>query len=271
MENSGCHTLYRMLSLVHLDTILQVQLMVEQLGFEWHMNCNYVETRSSDKIVRLWDVQNGECIRIFIGYRSMILSLAMSPDGRYMASSDEDGSIMMWDISNGRCVPPLVGHTSCVWSLAFSCEGSLLASGSTDSTVKLWDVNTSVKTPKTEDKVVHIVLGQNYEMERPLAPRTLRVYSPYWLMIARCPPLTFRLVDMSTKKAKQNPFYVNYVSSFISYVFLRMVDWVSLLMMRTRTAYASLYNQKQPPIQIIQTKDRSIVWALLKLGFLEKD
>ncbi|KAL7609935.1 hypothetical protein Lser_V15G10156 [Lactuca serriola] len=55
-------------------------------------------------------------------------------------------------------------------------------------------------------RVVHIVLEQNYEMERPLAPRTLRVYSPYWLTIARCPPLTFRLVDMSAKKAKRNPF-----------------------------------------------------------------
>ncbi|XP_052625999.1 uncharacterized protein LOC128133031 [Lactuca sativa] len=43
-------------------------------------------------------------------------------------------------------------------------------------------------------------------MEWPLAPRALRVYSPYWLTIARCPPLTFRLVDMSAKKAKRNPF-----------------------------------------------------------------
>lgn len=49
----------------------------------------------------------------------MILSLAMSPDGRYMASGDEDGAIMMWDLASGRCITPLVGHTSCVWTLAF--------------------------------------------------------------------------------------------------------------------------------------------------------
>ena len=86
---------------------------------QWHANCNYIATGSSDKTVRLWDVQSGECVRIFIGHRSMILSLAMSPDGRYMASGDEDGAIMMWDLSSGRCVMPLIGHTSCVWTLAF--------------------------------------------------------------------------------------------------------------------------------------------------------
>lgn len=86
---------------------------------QWHANCNYIATGSSDKTVRLWDVQSGECVRIFIGHRGMILSLAMSPDGRYMASGDEDGTIMMWDLSSGRCVTPLMGHTTCVWTLAF--------------------------------------------------------------------------------------------------------------------------------------------------------
>ncbi|GJX33564.1 pleckstrin domain superfamily protein [Tanacetum coccineum] len=55
-------------------------------------------------------------------------------------------------------------------------------------------------------RVVHLVLEQNFENERPLAPKILRVYSPYWLTIARCPPLTIRLVDMSSKVTKSNVF-----------------------------------------------------------------
>lgn len=86
---------------------------------QWHPNCNYIATGSSDKTVRMWDVSSGECVRIFIGHRSMILSLAISPEGRYMASGDEDGTIMLWDLATGRCLTPLMGHTSCVWTLAF--------------------------------------------------------------------------------------------------------------------------------------------------------
>lgn len=52
--------------------------------------------------------------------------------------------------------------------------------------------------------MVHVVLEQNFEIERPLAPKILRIYSPYWLTVARCPPLAFRLVDISSRKTKQN-------------------------------------------------------------------
>ncbi|MFS8029949.1 putative vacuolar protein sorting-associated protein [Helianthus anomalus] len=51
-------------------------------------------------------------------------------------------------------------------------------------------------------RVVHVVLEQNFEIERPLAPKILRIYTPYWLTVARCPPLAFRLVDISSKKTK---------------------------------------------------------------------
>ncbi|CAN6539496.1 unnamed protein product [Malus baccata var. baccata] len=71
-----------------MDRIQPLRIMAGHLSdvdcVQWHVNCNYIATGSSDKTVRLWDVQTGECVRIFIGHRSMVLSLAMSPDGRYM-------------------------------------------------------------------------------------------------------------------------------------------------------------------------------------------
>ncbi|XP_051144600.1 uncharacterized protein LOC127260739 isoform X2 [Andrographis paniculata] len=54
-------------------------------------------------------------------------------------------------------------------------------------------------------RIVQIVLEQNSTDERPLQPKVIKVYSPYWVGIARCPPLSFRLVDMSSRKSKTNP------------------------------------------------------------------
>ncbi|XP_022875485.1 uncharacterized protein LOC111393931 isoform X1 [Olea europaea var. sylvestris] len=51
-------------------------------------------------------------------------------------------------------------------------------------------------------RIVQIVLEQSPTKERPLQARIIKVYSPCWLAIARCPPLSFRLVDMGVRKSK---------------------------------------------------------------------
>lgn len=49
-------------------------------------------------------------------------------------------------------------------------------------------------------RIVQIILEQNYDKERPLLEKIIRVYAPYWFAVVRCPPLTFRLLDLAGKK-----------------------------------------------------------------------
>lgn len=125
---------------------------------KFHPNCNYVATGSSDKSIRLWEVNSGNCARIFTGHYGSIYALAFSPDGRLLASagndcdaffllfsvpplrfssllgSGEDKNVMIWDLGTGKRVKTFSGHhEKCIWSLDFSAEGTLLASGSADS------------------------------------------------------------------------------------------------------------------------------------------
>jgi transcription initiation factor TFIID subunit 5 len=114
-------------------------------------------TGSSDWTARLWDVQRGACLRVFIGHQGAVSSLALSPDGRYLATSGwfmcissclscpnlllgEDLAINLWDTGSGKRIKKMTGHTSSVYSLAFSAESSLLVSGGADWTVRCWDV-----------------------------------------------------------------------------------------------------------------------------------
>lgn len=49
-------------------------------------------------------------------------------------------------------------------------------------------------------RIVQLILDQNDAKEGLVRSKVVRVYSPYWLAIARCPPLTFRLVDFEGKR-----------------------------------------------------------------------
>ena len=70
------------------------------------------------------------------------LRIAMSPDGRRVASGDLDGSLVVWNADTGEVVHTSHGHDAAVEVVAFSPNGSRIASGGADNTARLWDADT---------------------------------------------------------------------------------------------------------------------------------
>jgi WD40 repeat protein len=55
--------------------------------------------------------------------RSSVLSIAISPDGRSLASGSGDKTIRLWDLASGKELRRLKGHTDGVRSVAFAPDG----------------------------------------------------------------------------------------------------------------------------------------------------
>ena len=57
-----------------------------------------VVTCNGDGQVKVWDINSGEVLHRFTGHKAPVSSLALSPDGDYLASGSEDGAVKIWDM-----------------------------------------------------------------------------------------------------------------------------------------------------------------------------
>ena len=79
-------------------------------------------------------------IQIYPGHVEDTSSVAVSPDGMYIAVGAENGLIIIWDSESAEEIHRLEQHEDEVVTLEFSPDNSLLAAGSGDGTITVWDV-----------------------------------------------------------------------------------------------------------------------------------
>jgi WD40 repeat protein len=113
--------------------------LAAQLGLAAYRLAPTMEARSS----LLSTVANPDATRLNAHINS-VKAVAVSPNGRVLATGSDDHTARLWDISNFHRPSPLstlTGHTNYVSSVAFSPDGHTLATGSDDHTARLWDVS----------------------------------------------------------------------------------------------------------------------------------
>ena len=96
-------------------------------GFEWYY---------------LWRLYHHTGERFRLQHTKEVWSVAFSPDGKTVATSDDNGQVKLWDSATGQELRTLYGHTNTVWSVAWSRDGQKLATVSHDKTAKLWEAAT---------------------------------------------------------------------------------------------------------------------------------
>ena len=74
------------------------------------------------------------------GHKGWVYEVAISADGKTLASSSYGGKIKVWNLSNGKLLHTINAHTDAIESLVISPDGKIIASGSWDNHIKLWDL-----------------------------------------------------------------------------------------------------------------------------------
>jgi WD40 repeat protein len=117
-------------------------------------DCRLALSGSSDKTLRLWDVESGRTIQLFEGHTDEITSAGIDGSNIYALSGSADGTARLWDIPSGICLKTLEGHTDEVTSVTLTRDGRLAvtASGGSDGSIRIWETLTGSCVKVLNDK-----------------------------------------------------------------------------------------------------------------------
>jgi len=129
-----------------------IQIITASQTFEGHEDsvfaavvfpyrCRMV-TASGDKMLHLWDLEDGVVLKIMEGHHNAVYKIAISTDMQFIASGDKDGKLIAWNKDGESLTQPIEVHFNYIYMLDFPPASTELASGSFDTTAVLWNTKT---------------------------------------------------------------------------------------------------------------------------------
>jgi len=109
----------------------------------------WIFTGDSDHRIRVWDRAEGRLLRTLTGHGGGIRELAVSPDGRTLASVGEDLLVKLWSIPTGRELMTLERSVD-VRRIRFTPDGRKLVTAHPWRSAKVWDTNSKSQIPNTK-------------------------------------------------------------------------------------------------------------------------
>ena len=127
-----------------------------------------LDSGSNDTTVKVWDAATGqETLTLTLkGHTQQVRSVALSADGKQIASASADKTVKLWNAATGKEMLTLKGHEDAVDTVSFSPDGKQIASGSADKTVRVWNAATGKETLALkghEDAVVSVSFSPDGE------------------------------------------------------------------------------------------------------------
>jgi len=96
-------------------------------------------TGSQGRMVRLWDLESGTCVKALRGHRGVVYTSAVSDDARYAVTGSEDMTLRLWDLRAGLLLFTFA-TASAVASCDISRDAGVAIAGEVSGRVHVFDV-----------------------------------------------------------------------------------------------------------------------------------
>jgi len=101
---------------------------------------------SLDHSIRTWNTSKWKQIIVLDGHTKLgVYDIAISPNGRILASASENGTGRLWNLDNNQPISSPLKHVAIVAVVSFSANGKLLVTCCDDNNAYTWDVSTILK------------------------------------------------------------------------------------------------------------------------------
>lgn len=138
----------------HNDEILDLKIIPSRGNTTGLIQSRKVAVATNSSQVRIFELGTFSC-SVLNGHTDTVLSLDVSPCGRYITSSGKDQTMRIWSVDTLKCLAVATGHTEAVGATGFSRKsvrfdvsgkaakngaGSFAVTASKDKTLKRWNL-----------------------------------------------------------------------------------------------------------------------------------
>jgi WD40 repeat protein len=120
----------------------------------WSLDGESLISGSIDYSIRTWNTKTWKQLAVLQveGHTEEgIHGIAISPNGRILASASLDGTTRLWNLENSQPISSPLHHADSVSCVSFSADGKLLATSCDDKNAYTWDVSAILSEAGLDD------------------------------------------------------------------------------------------------------------------------
>src|SRR5207248_4206965 len=101
--------------------------------------------------IQFWDLATGKAVRTIHDYSHFSFTMALSPDGKVLATAGDHHVIRLWHTASGKpLIEPQRPLNGLDW-VTFAPDGRTVVTGALDGNIRLWDP----RTGKQQGEIAH--------------------------------------------------------------------------------------------------------------------